>query len=442
MPIRFALYSSHKLLRHQKLLLIDRVKTIVNCHLIFLENIIAGSTIAFVWEDRRLRDITEADIRRIVDAGIEEHLQLEYKSELYTTNDNGNREFLLDLCMFANANGGILLIGIPERRDAEGQPTGSPDPSGEIGIETPNPDALLLGYDERAIATIQERIRLELFPIPVANGRYVIALRVANSTATPHCVRFKGHVYFPSRRERHRYEMDVREIKEMVMRTASRLEKAGSQLASSFVNMPRQTDLPYLLIGIIPVFGSDFLVDVQEEEMIRSLTSFDVGNLAHEQPTFNFGGLERRVSRTDISTIQVRRNGLILLNKELDVIQPDRTHLLRVTGIDITLRRFMSGAANVYSVAGLSGPFLVSMVVRTQNSLRSAFPGMYPGMEEEGARISPKDYEFPMMQADTLFDIDRIMRPLCDQAHQMFGRSSSSHFDANGVWSDRAIVGR
>jgi predicted HTH transcriptional regulator len=133
--------------------------------------------------------------------------------------------------MFANAGGGILLIGIVERRDSQGQPTGSPDPNAQIGINIPNPELVLQSHDASAVATIEDRLPLESFAIPVANGRHVLAIRVPNSMATPHCVRVQGHVYFPSRRERHRYEMDIREIKEMVMRTASRLEQAEDALA-------------------------------------------------------------------------------------------------------------------------------------------------------------------------------------------------------------------
>ena len=86
-----------------------------------------------LWEGRPLRGIRDADVRRLVEAGLEEHLQLEYKSALYDGNDEGRREFLQDVCMFANAQGGILLIGVPERRDEQGQPTGTPDPGGIIG---------------------------------------------------------------------------------------------------------------------------------------------------------------------------------------------------------------------------------------------------------------------------------------------------------------------
>jgi len=76
-----------------------------------------------MWEDKRLRDIIEADVRQLVDSGLEEHLQLEYKSALYDGNDQGSRESLLDICMFANAGGGILLIGVSELRDGNNQPS-------------------------------------------------------------------------------------------------------------------------------------------------------------------------------------------------------------------------------------------------------------------------------------------------------------------------------
>jgi predicted HTH transcriptional regulator len=72
-----------------------------------------------LWEGRPLRDIRQADVRPLVESGLEEHLQLEYKAALYDDSHRGRSELLLDICMFANAAGGIILIGIPERRDEQ-----------------------------------------------------------------------------------------------------------------------------------------------------------------------------------------------------------------------------------------------------------------------------------------------------------------------------------
>ena len=82
-----------------------------------------------IWEGKRLRDVTETDLRRILESGVEEHKHLDYKAEMYANNDAGKKDFLIDVCAFANAEGGILLIGIPELRDSQnGQPTGAPRP--------------------------------------------------------------------------------------------------------------------------------------------------------------------------------------------------------------------------------------------------------------------------------------------------------------------------
>jgi hypothetical protein len=42
-----------------------------------------------------------------------------------------------------------------------------------------------------------------------------------------------------------------------------------------------------------------------------------------------------------------------------------------------------------------------------------------------------------VMEADNLIEIDRVIRPLCDQAHQMFGRRSSPNFNSDGAWNRR-----
>jgi len=66
-----------------------------------------------------------------------------------------------------------------------------------------------------------------------------------------------------SRRERQRYHLTVREIKELVMRTTSRLQQAEEMLEGSFLGVARAGDPLYLIIGMIPEFFEDFLVDVE-----------------------------------------------------------------------------------------------------------------------------------------------------------------------------------
>jgi len=228
-----------------------------------------------LWEGKALRDIREGDLRRVVESRLEEHLQLEYKSALYADGERGRREFLQDVCMFANTAGGILLIGVPELRDEQGQPPGVADPVANLGLEIANSEAVLNAYDARVMEAIEERLPVESAAIDAGNGRLVLALRVPNSTSKPHSVRYEGHIYFPARRERQRYPMNVREIKDLVMRTAGRLQQAKEMLTSSFLEVTRTNDLPRLVVGCIPVFCEVFLVGLRRVEVFQSVGDFN-----------------------------------------------------------------------------------------------------------------------------------------------------------------------
>ena len=391
-----------------------------------------------MWEDRRLKDITEADLRQIIDAQLEEHLQLEYKSALYDNNHQGSKESLLDICMFANAGGGILLLGISEQRDAGQQPTGLPNANAQLGLDIANPEAVLQAYDARVIASIQERLPLESCALPVGINRHVLAIRVPNSMSKPHRVHFQGHTYFPSRRERQRYEMDVREIKEMVMRTASRLEEAQNRLTGSFQGMQRQDAISDLLVGVIPVFRQNFMVDVRKAKLIHAVSQFHLGDGHFEQPEFTFDGLQRRVLGEPFSFVQVHRDGMIVAKIQLPTHVQQGACQFRPSAIDIFLRSFVEHSAQVYSSASINGPFLLSMMLRAVGTIQSLYPAMGGGpWEENGGRISRGFYPFPVMEADNLIEIDKVIRPLCDQAHQMFGRRSSPNFNQDGVWNRR-----
>ncbi|HEY2471371.1 MAG TPA: ATP-binding protein [Terracidiphilus sp.] len=376
-------------------------------------------------------------MRRLVETGLGEHLQLEYKSALYDDSDRGNREFLQDVCMFANSSGGILLIGVSERRDGSGQPTGLPDPVGALGIESANPEAVLGAYDARVTAAIEERLPLEMAAIHIAGGRRVLAIRVPDSLRKPHAVSYQGHIYFPGRRERQRYALSVREIKELTMRTASHLELTKEILSGSFTQVTSAEQRPYLVAGILPVFFEDFLVDLRNDAIIQVVRTFgrvaagEWGNLS-----YSFDGIERRGDRFD-HLVQFRRNGLLRVSQQVPGIPREGADEVGPVGIDHLLRLVVAQAPQVYEAAGIGPPYLVSVTLRIPRALTGVYPAIGGLGEEHTLPVPPGEYRFPLMQIDDLFHIDRILRPFCDQVHQMFGREGSPSFSADGVWIER-----
>src|SRR5215469_522244 len=343
--------------------------------------------------------------------------------------------------MFANAAGGIILIGVPERRDEEGQPTGVPDPEGVLGLDVPNPGAVLSAYDARVMEAIEERLSLASASIDVGEGRRVLSIRIPNSLRKPHSVRHQGHIYFPSRRERQRYHLDVREIKELVMRTAGRLERAEQALDSCFMKVPRSGNAPYLIIGMIPVFFEDFLADLKDLNLRETITSFSrTAARDYKQALYTFDGLQRRDDRFEY-TVTFGHNGLLRSSSQIPLIPPrqgeENQDVFGLTAIDLLLRNFVIRATAVYEAAGVSGPYLLGMMLRTSQRLRGAYNDPAGLGAVYTAPISPGDYRFPYVHVDNLSEMDRAIRPLCDQSHQMFGQEGSPDFNAEGEWTGR-----
>jgi hypothetical protein len=295
-------------------------------------------------------------------------------------------------------------------------------------------EAALQAFDARVTAAIEERLPLESAAIRLASGSYVLAFRIQNSPTKPHCVRYQGHVYFPSRRERSRYDMDVREIKELVMRTASRSEKA-QQLVEDALAKPHEVQSPYLRIGTVPLFSKEFLVDVTKMNIRQALATFDAHNDHPEfvNTAYSFTGLERRRNNAD-EVVQLQRNGLITFGRQLALRDVDGVTSFFPASVDLQLRRFAQRAGDLYQLIQIGGPFLLSMALLTDRNLAGIYPDIIPGALQRTEPIAPGRYPFPSMLVDNFTNIDDVIRPFCDHAHQTFGRAASPCFDAQGNW--------
>jgi hypothetical protein len=385
-------------------------------------------------DGRPLREITERDVRAMLDTGMAEYLLLEYKSDLYDTSDRGRREFLLDVCMFANAQGGTLLVGIPEERGLDGQPSGLPETAAELGIESMNPEADLQGYDARIVAGIEDRLPIESHPIPLESGRFIFAFRVPNSLRKPHCVRYQGHVYFPSRRQRHRYYMSIREIMDQMMRTASQLERAEQRLEGELRRQEATMASATLFVATIPMYYEDFLVDITREETLQAVANFDVRNPdrpQYQQPEYTFEGLQRTAGG---DRVLLCRNGMISLRAAIPGSAEAGAWRFHLAALDIFLHDFTLRAQALCRTIGVSGPALLQAEILTRVNLMAVW-----NYDREHAIVAVRNegFVFPPVQiGDWGRKIEEFIRPVCDHVHQMFGLARSRWFDGDGNWRD------
>jgi Schlafen, AlbA_2 len=384
------------------------------------------------FDDKPLADISENDIRNLIQTGRVEGPTLEYKSDLYDNSDRGSREFLLDVCMFANASGGTILIGIPEFRNEADEPTGAPDPHAEIGIEHANPEQQLLSYESRILEAIDERLPVQLRAVACSNGRQVIAIRIPNSLAKPHRVRYRGQVNFPSRRERQRYELDVREIKDLAMRTASQSERAESELKRALDDcfFPDHAS-PVIIVALLPVFFSNFMVDLRRAALGNALANFQIFPNIRDTttPGYSVAGLTKRgPNRT---TLTIGHNGLLKLNAPLRRAEQDGPVIFYPRAIDIFAHQFLAQAPPVFEAAGLTFPTLFGISLTCKRNLIISY------YEEDRIAYERKEYRFPLLPLVSIgAATDSHLRILLDHIHQGFGQAGSPSFDASGQFRD------
>jgi len=215
------------------------------------------------------------------------------------------------------------------------------------------------------------------------------------------------------------------------MRLASQLERAESLLKYSLSNEQWPDNNAVLLVGLVPVFFADFMLDIREQWVSEAFGHFDVRtmrqNFAH--PQYGFEGLIRS-SRQDVATLT--RSGLIKAKSDVTAQADAKRRLLLFfpTAIDILLRNFMRRAQALSRRTNIIGPFLLRM------SLFSPLPLVALDMDGfENGRIEAGYREFPTIQVANILDpVEPVIRPLCDHTHQTFGNQGSPYFDAQGQW--------
>ena len=148
--------------------------------------------------DSPLTDVDESDLNALVETQQREGPRLDFKRDNYKWHDEGTREFLGDVSAFANAHGGVLLIGIDEEDGCA-----SHIPGVELDV-----DAEIQKMDAKIQTGIEPRIQgVEIRAIGLGSGRYVLGVRIPRSWRRPHMVIFKNLSRFFSRNSGGKYQL-------------------------------------------------------------------------------------------------------------------------------------------------------------------------------------------------------------------------------------------
>ncbi len=160
-----------------------------------------------------IEKLTLQDIESLVENQVSENRSLDYKQEYKFSKDADKKEFLYDICSFANSGGGYLIYGIKECRE-NGKKTGCPEKI--VGLKNFNSDYERNRFEPAIQQGIRPRISgIESKLIECNGNEPVLVIKVPRSYNTPHMVTFQGASKFYSRNSAGKYPInDIEEIRD------------------------------------------------------------------------------------------------------------------------------------------------------------------------------------------------------------------------------------
>lgn len=201
-----------------------------------------------------LDQISESDLRSLIDSCREEGPQIDFKRDLPKDDHEGRKEFFSDISAFANTSGGDLVYGMLEKDGFASKLV-----SQVLPMSTD-------GYVLKLQNSIRDRIEpmiqgVGIQPVSLTEGGHAVVIRVPRSFTGMHRVRGDGHFYV--RKSRSNAQLDVPGIISKVSDYLGREDRIKSFFARRYSDILANehsiplADGPKLVVHLLPV--RDFL---------------------------------------------------------------------------------------------------------------------------------------------------------------------------------------
>jgi len=193
-----------------------------------------------------------ADIEALQSSGTLESVTLEYKAKVDTERE-GVTKLAAEVCAFANARGGLLLIGVREKNVCIEEIT---------GMREPDPDTKCLQYAQILESHIEPKLRgLDVYSFPAPTGAPVFVIEVQRGLHGPYRVRKNKEFYL--RRSAAKVPMEYTEIRDHFRQVGDVYTRIGA-LISDRLDKIDSRDTPRLLVQA-PTFSIHVVpIDVVE----------------------------------------------------------------------------------------------------------------------------------------------------------------------------------
>lgn len=390
---------------------------------------------------KELDNITLEDIQNLKDNFVSEGKTIDYKETISISSDSDRKEFLFDVCSFANASGGDLIFGIKQNVE-------SSCPEEILGIEIPNIDKLKLQMDSMLRDNISPRLpSVNYVTILLKENLYVLIIRIANSWNKPHQVTFRGVDKFYSRGTNGKYPMDVFELKNAFIAADSlrqninnfRIERLTKILSNEGVISLH--DYGKIILQIVPLIAFQTGISNDLKQLYnKSELLVPIGESSFSK-RFNFDGILSHSSyqgnKSYAAYLQFYKNGIVESVNSW-IIQPfDGSKRLYIETIEETILVFISRVKEMYKTTNIDPPFVALL---TMTGVREYIIGSHNlFVPFNNNQIEKDNLIFPdILIEDWKSEIDLIIKPWFDSLWNALGYDESKSY-VDGRWKRPVI---
>lgn len=197
-------------------------------------------------------EVTLEDLESFIKEKLPENQFLDYKSEINLEQRDDKKKFLADICAFANAYGGFIIIGIPEKNGI---------PISVDGFNVHDEDQLKLKIQNLILTSLQPVFtNITTHFLKLDNGRSVLIIQIDMSWNGPHRVTLKKTGFY-IRQENGNSEMDYYQIrssflgKEKILKDAKNFIRERVQMIAAGNDPTNMLKGPKLILHIVPLLS-------------------------------------------------------------------------------------------------------------------------------------------------------------------------------------------